>query len=134
MLDTSFIKPSDLNSIDQVRHYTKSHKEYYDIKPIKKGNELVYTKEQEKLQLKIIKTSLKLFKDYFVENCKHIVKNIKTQVKQFKENENEKLRIKKQLFIQIFESELSYLKEIVFTPKIDLFLRKHIYEFELLDM
>ena len=34
--------------------------------------------------------------------------------------------ILKQLFIQIFESELSFLKEIIFVPKLTLFMRKHI--------
>ena len=69
MIDTSFIKPTDQNSIKQINSYTKSHKEYYDIKPKKKGTDLVFTKEQEKLQFKILKSSLKyiiLKKDNFI--------------------------------------------------------------------
>ena len=53
------------------------------------------------------------------------------RVNKLDEPNQEKIRIKQQLFIQIFESELTYLKNLIFErPKLDLILRKHI-EFKL---
>ena len=128
MIDTSFIKETDKDSGSQILSYNKSYEAYYDIKPEKKKDtaELYFTKEQIKDQLKIITSSLKTFKGYFIKNCNTIVKSIHKQVNKLTESDGSKLRIKKQLLIQIFESELSYLKELVKTPKLTLFLRKHI--------
>ena len=127
MIDTSFIRQTDKKYKEQIENYEKLYRKYYKIEPQKKKgtNELFFTKEQEKEQLKILNSSLNMFKSYFFANCNDIFKNSKKMVKNVK-TRKEKLRIKKQLIIQIFESELSYLKEIIQTPKLTLFLRKHI--------
>ena len=132
MTDTSFIKDTDQKAKEQRKKYNEYYTSYYNIKPEKKKDtgELYFTKEQEKEQLKILNTSLNVFKKYFIKNCKSIVKEITKQVKTLEKPDREKSRIKKQLFIQVFESELSYLKEIINTPKLSIFLRKHI-EFKL---
>jgi hypothetical protein len=128
MIDTSFIRQTDKKYKEQIENYEKLYQEYYKIKPKKKKgtDELYFTKEQEKEQHKILNSSLNKFKLYFSENCNGIFKNITKLVKNVQKQKSEKLRIKKQLIIQIFESELSYLKEIIQTPKLTLFLRKHI--------
>ena len=95
----------------KIENYEKLHRKYYKIEPQKKKgtNELFFTKEQEKDKLKTLNSSLNMFKLYFSENCNEIFKNSKKLIKNVEKRKADKLRIKKQLIIQIFESELSYL-------------------------